>query len=111
MRITLDSTNEATSGLDPVAHDQMLDALRDFIQDEHRSVLLSEPKDELLDRYVLAKAPEQELRLLDSAAVVDLRAGRFGAAALILCSALPAGMVHQAATLEDIMLYHIKEED
>ena len=24
--------------------------------------------------------------------------------------ALPAGMAHQPATLEDIMLYHIKEE-
>ena len=126
--------DEATSGLDPVVRDEMLDVLRDFIQDEHRSVLLSshiisdlekvcdyvtflhqgrlllsEPKDELLDRYVLAKAPEQELRRLDPAAVIGLRAGRFGAEALILRSALPAGMAHQAATLEDIMLYHIKE--
>ena len=47
---------------------------------------------------------------LDPAAVVGIRAGRFGAEALILRSALPAGMAHQPATLEDIMLYHIKEE-
>ena len=33
-----------------------------------------------------------------------------GPEALILRSALPAGMAHQPATLEDIMLYHIKEE-
>ena len=127
--------DEATSGLDPVVRDEMLDVLRDFIQDERRSVLLSshiisdlekvcdsvtclhkgrlllsEPKDELMDRYVMAKAPEAELRRLDPAAVVGIRAGRFGAEALILRSALPAGMAHQPATLEDIMLYHIKEE-
>ena len=53
---------------------------------------------------------EAELRRLDPAAVVGIRAGRFGAEALILRSALPAGMAHQPATLEDIMLYHIKEE-
>lgn len=33
--------DEATSGLDPVVRDEMLDVLRDFIQDERRSVLLS----------------------------------------------------------------------
>ena len=126
--------DEATSGLDPVVRDEMLDVLRDFIQDERRSVLLSshiisdlekvcdyvtflhkgrlvlsEPKDELLERYVLARAPEEELRRIDPAAVVGVRAGRFGAEALILRSALPGGMVHQPATLEDLMLYHIKE--
>ena len=127
--------DEATSGLDPVVRDEMLDVLRDFIQDERRSVLLSshiisdlekvcdyvtflhkgrlllsEAKDDLLDRYVLAKAPEAELSRIDPAAVVGLRAGRFGAEALILRRALPGGMAHQPATLEDIMLYHIKEE-
>ena len=89
--------DEATSGLDPVVRDEMLDVLRDFIQDERRSVLLSshiisdlekvcdyvtflhkgrlllsEPKDELMDRYVMAKAPEAELRRLDPAAVVGI---------------------------------------
>ena len=127
--------DEATSGLDPVVRDEMLDVLRDFIQNERRSVLLSshiisdlekvcdyvtflhkgrlllsEAKDDLLDRYVLAKAPEAELRRIDPASVVGLRAGRFGAEALILRRALPGGMAHQPATLEDIMLYHIKEE-
>lgn len=126
--------DEATSGLDPVVRDEMLDVLRDFIQDERRSVLLSshiisdlekvcdyvtflhkgrlvlsEPKDELLERYVLARAPEEELRCIDPAAVVGVRPGAFGAEALILRSALPGGMVHQPATLEDLMLYHIKE--
>ena len=126
--------DEATSGLDPVVRDEMLDVLRDFIQDERRSVflsshiisdlekvcdyvtflhkgrlVLSEPKDELLERYVLARAPEEELRRIDPAAVVGVRPGAFGAEALILRSALPGGMVHQPATLEDLMLYHIKE--
>ena len=126
--------DEATSGLDPVVRDEMLDVLRDFIQDERRSVflsshiisdlekvcdyvtflhkgrlVLSEPKDELLERYVLARAPEEELRRIAPAAVVGVRPGAFGAEALILRSALPGGMVHQPATLEDLMLYHIKE--
>ena len=88
-----------------------LEKVCDYVTFLHKGrLLLSEPKDDLMDRYVMAKAPEAELRRLDPAAVVGIRAGRFGAEALILRSALPAGMAHQPATLEDIMLYHIKEE-
>ena len=53
----------------------------------------------------LARAPEEELRRIDPAAVVGVRPGAFGAEALILRSALPGGMVHQPATLEDLPAY------
>lgn len=33
--------DEATSGLDPIARDDILDLLLDFIQDENKSILIS----------------------------------------------------------------------
>ncbi len=126
--------DEATSGLDPVVRDEMLDVFLDFIQDEQNSILISshiisdlekacdyiafmhkgrmlfiQPKDELLRAYVLAKAPAAELRALLPEAVVGVRESAFGAEALIRRDALPQGMAYEPATLEEIMLYHVKE--
>ena len=128
--------DEATSGLDPIVRDEILDVFWEFIQDEHRSVLLSshiisdlekicdyitllhrgkvllsQPKDDLLDRYVLARAPEAALRAIDPGAVVGMRTGAYGSEALVLRDRLPQGMAHAPATLEDIMLYHVKGGD
>ncbi len=126
--------DEATSGLDPIVRDEMLDVFLDFIQDEQNSILISshiisdlekacdyiafmhkgrmlfiQPKDELLRAYVLAKAPAAELRALLPEAVVGVRESAFGAEALIRRDALPQGMAYEPATLEEIMLYHVKE--
>ncbi len=124
--------DEPTSGLDPVARDELLDILLDFIQDEHNSVLISshilsdlekacdyitfihtgrvvfsEEKDELLEKYVIAKGSESEIDALDSDAVVGVRRGAFGCEALVR---RPAGehLTHERASIEEIMLYYIK---
>jgi len=128
--------DEATSGLDPVAREELLDLLLDFIQDEGHSVLVSshilsdlekicdyiafihqgrvllcEEKDRLLESYCMVRSSEAELSTLPADKVRGIRRNSFGAEALVLRDALPAfpALEAQPATLEDIMLYHIKE--
>lgn len=124
--------DEPTSGLDPVARDELLDILLDYIQDERCSVLISshilsdlekacdyitfihtgrvvfsEEKDELLEKYVIAKGSEREIAALDPEAVVGVRRGAFGSEALVKRAA-GEHLTHERASIEDIMLYYIK---
>lgn len=127
--------DEATSGLDPVVRDDILDLLLEFIQDEKHSVFLSShitgdlekisdyvvflhqgkivlqgEKDLLLDSYGIVKCGMEELRELDEQTVIGIRRGEFGSAALVKKHRLPAGFTAEPATLDDIMVYHIKGE-
>ena len=70
-------------------------------------VIFSEEKDELLDKYVIAKGSEREISALDSDAVVGVRRGAFGSEALVERRAAGA-LTHERASIEDIMLYYIK---
>lgn len=127
--------DEATSGLDPIVRDEILDVFLDFIQDETHSVLisshilsdlekicdyitfihngkvvLSEEKDVLLDTYSVVKCDAKELAKIDSSYVKGIRHGQFGKEALVQregTTMIQEGSV-EPATLEDIMLYMVK---
>ncbi len=127
--------DEATSGLDPIVRDEILDIFLEFIQDETNSVLisshilsdlekicdyitfihngkiiLSEEKDVLLDSHCIVKCDSKELSMIDEATIKGIRHGEFGKEALVLKSGtkmIQEGCV-QPATLEDIMLYMVK---
>lgn len=126
--------DEATSGLDPVVRDELLDLFLEFIQDEGHSifvsshilsdlekvcdyitfihggrVILSEEKDTLLEKYVVAKLSEAELRSLDPAKVAGVRRSAFGAEALVERGAA-RGLICDPAGIEDIMLYYLRGE-
>ena len=127
--------DEATSGLDPVVRDEILDIFLEFIQDEGHSIFISshiisdlekicdyitfihkgkivfsETKDNLLDQYVIIKCSEEEYRTIDPTAVIGMRQNRFGIEALAWRQKVPATMVQDAATIEDVMLYYVKGE-
>lgn len=127
--------DEATSGLDPVVRDDILDLLLEYIQDEQNSVFLSShitgdlekisdyvvflhqgkivlsgEKDLLLDRYGILKCGEEQLSELDPQAVVGVRRGEFGISALVEKYRIPSGLLVEPATLDDVMLYTIKGE-
>lgn len=127
--------DEASSGLDPIVRDEILDLLLDFIQDETHSVLISshiisdlekicdyicfihkgkivftEPKDELLEKYAVLRCSEDELSSIGKEAIVGVRKNKFGADALVLREKVRSSYIMDAATLEDIMLYFIKEK-
>lgn len=126
--------DEATSGLDPIVRDEILDVFLDFIQDETHSILisshilsdlekicdyitfihqgkilLSSAKDELLSQYAIAKGSAKAIAAIESSAVVGVRSSAFGAEALVKRIALPPDIVSDPATLEEIMLYFVKE--
>jgi len=127
--------DEATSGLDPIVREEILDMFMDFIQNENHSIFISshiisdlekicdyitfihkgkiifsEAKDDLLDDYGILKCSEDEFKKIDSQIVKGVRRNKFGIEALILKNELRGNYVVDKANIEDIMIFHIKEQ-
>jgi len=125
--------DEATSGLDPVVRDEILDILLDFLQDETHTVLISshilsdlekaadyiaflhngqilfmEEKDMLVERYALCSLDYETINNLDSDAIVGRRKHAFGQDLLVIRDLMPAGIELTKPSIEDIMVYIIK---
>jgi ABC-2 type transport system ATP-binding protein len=126
--------DEATSGLDPIVRDEILDVFLEFIKDENNSILISshilsdlekicdyvtfihkgkivfsEPKDELTQKYVLLKCTPEEYAQIDRTAIVGVRKNSFGVEALAEKSKIKGSFLTDRASIEDIMLYFVKE--
>ncbi len=131
--------DEATSGLDPVVRDEILDVFLDFVSDDDHAILISShitsdleklcdyvaylhkgtltvqgPKDELLAQYGKVSCTREQLSAIPRDILVGKREGSFGCQALVsdraaLKRALPNAAV-EAATLEDIIIYTTKGE-
>ena len=128
--------DEPTSGLDPVVRDEVLDLLYDFMQDENHAillsshitsdldkiadeitfihkgeVLLSEPRDELLDTCGILRCTADQLDALDPSAVRAKRVGAFGCEALVRRDGVPANWSVELVNIEQIMLFLTRGED
>lgn len=127
--------DEATGGLDPVIRDNILDILLEFIQDETNSIFISshiisdlekicdyiafihkgklifnEPKDELYEKYAIVKCSEDEYNKIPKNCIVGHRKNHFGVEALVFKNMVSKNLVTDNASLEDMMLYYIKED-
>lgn len=127
--------DEATGGLDPIVRDEILDIFNDFTRDESHSVLISshivsdlekicdyiaflhrgrlmfvEEKDLLYENYALVNMTKTQLSGMPKGSVLGSRENSYGAEVLMLRSDIPAGMVPERITIEDIMLYMAREE-
>lgn len=127
--------DEATAGLDPVVREEVLNILQEFIQDESRSVLISshilsdlekicdyitfihkgkviisESKEELLEKYAVARCSNEDFAAIDKSAVAAVREGMFGVEALVLRNAVNPALIADNASIEDIMVYLAREE-
>ena len=129
--------DEATSGLDPVVRDEILDEFLEFIQDEDHAILLSShitsdlekvadyvtylhkgkvavsgAKDELLDTYGRLVCSRSDLAQVDPALLVGVRTGQFGCEALVRDKhafvRFYPGLTVDPVTLEDIMVFTVK---
>lgn len=125
--------DEATSGLDPIIRDEILDILLDFMQDEKHTILISshilsdlekvsdyiafidngkllffEGKDELKDKYALCSLSNEEANNLDESIVVGRRIHTFGQDLLIKKNQAPKGIELQKPSIEDIMIYFVR---
>ena len=127
--------DEATSGLDPIVRDEMLDLFNEFTRDETHSVLLSshivsdlekicdyiafihngkllfcEEKDRLLEEYALIKTSRSDFLAIPPQAVKSKKEGAFGVEALVRKSAVSSAFVTEHTNLEDIIVFLARRE-
>lgn len=126
--------DEATSGLDPVVRDEVVEMFREFTREPDHSVLISshivsdleklcdyvaflhrgrllvcEEKDVLLERYGVLHCAAETLDALDPAAVLGRRITPYGAEAVVRRDGLPGGMTASPVSMEELFLYMVKE--
>jgi len=131
--------DEATSGLDPIVRDDILDVFLDFIQDENNSVFLSshissdlekvadyiafihdgniifnESKDDLLNNYGVMRCRAAQFEQIDKKDLVAFRRHDYKVDVLVTDkqSAVKKypDIVMDSISIEEIMLMHVKGE-
>jgi ABC superfamily ATP binding cassette transporter, ABC protein len=125
--------DEATSGLDPIVREEILDFLLDFMQDENHTILISshilsdlekvadyiafindgkvlfvEAKDELKENYGICTLSNEEVQTLDKKAIIGRRIHSLGQDLLVKRNLVPDGIRLQKPSIEDIMIYFVK---
>ena len=130
--------DEATTGLDPVVRNEILDIFREYIQDENHSVLMSSHitsdlekiadcvtfidkgrilltgfKDEILERHAVMKCTKADFDSIPAGAYISARVNDFGAELMVAdISAAkkqyPDGTFDRT-TLEEIMLFYVNQ--
>ncbi len=128
--------DEATTGLDPVVRNEILDIFREYLQDETNSILMSSHitsdlekiadsvtfidkgkillsgvKDEILDSHAVIKCRKDELPALSPEDIISVRISDFGAEVMVSdrekCRKKYPGMLIEKTTLEEIMLFYV----
>ena len=127
--------DEATSGLDPLVRDRLLDLLREFTQDEEHAALVSshivsdleklcdyiaflhrgklllvEEKDRLLEQYGLLHCTQEDLLALPQEAVLGKRVNPYGVQALVNREALSGLLDVKPVGIEELFILLTKEE-
>ena len=89
-----------------------LEKICDYIACLHRGqLLLCEEKDRLLEEYAVVKLAQSDLVALPSSAIHGKRETPYSVEALVERDHLPAHFRAEHATLEDILLFLVKEGD
>ena len=126
--------DEATSGLDPVVRDEVLELLRHFVAQEDHAILMSshivsdleklcdyiafvhkgklllvEEKDRLLEEYGLFLGSREDVDALPETAVRARRTSPYGAEALVLREAMPQGSRVTPISIEELFVFMVKE--
>lgn len=126
--------DEATSGLDPVVRDEVLEMLSDFTRDENHSILISshivsdleklcdyiaflhrgklllcEEKDLLLAQYGIVHCTAEQLDRLDPSAVAYQRRSPYGVQAIVRRSCVPPEVSVSPISIEELFIFMVKE--
>ena len=129
--------DQATSGLDPIVRDEILELFQEFIEDEDHTILMSthitgdlekiadyitcihkgkllfsENKDELLERYGIVHCGQSDYEKLNPEYVKRVRKGEFGYEVLVNnrenCAPRSGSLVVDRASIDEIMLLLVK---
>ena len=132
--------DEATSGLDPIVREEILDIFLDFIQDEnhailisshitsdldkiadyltfihHGRIILSDGRDDLMDSMGIVKCGTEDLEKIEQDQIIRYRKNQFGCEVLIRNKrSFAVGhpeMVIDPVTTEAIMLFYSRGEE
>ena len=121
--------DEATSGLDPVMRDEILDIFNDFTRDESHAILISshivsdlekicdyvaflhkgnlvlfEEKDRLLEKYGIIQCTKEQ----DQSAVIGVKYSSYNVEAVALRDQIPEGFKVHPISIEDLFIFMIK---
>ena len=131
--------DEATTGLDPVVRNEILDIFLEFLQDEEHSILMSSHitsdlekiadsvtfidkgkllitgyKDEILESHGVIKCSKSDYENIGKGDIISARIGEFGVEAMVsdrqAVSRKYSGIVIDPTTLEEIMLFYVNRE-
>lgn len=126
--------DEATSGLDPVVRDEVLEIFSDFTRNENHSILISshivsdleklcdyvaflhkgklllcEEKDQLLAEYGLVHCTAKQLRDIPPDAIKHKKENPYGVEVMVLRDAVPSGMNVSPISMEELFVFMVKE--
>lgn len=128
--------DEATTGLDPVVRNEILDMFREYLMDDDKSILMSSHitsdlekiadcvtfidkgkilltgyKDDVLDTHGVIKCTKAEFKEIAPADFISARVNDFGADVMIADRAAAekkySGAMIEKTTLEEIMLFYV----
>ena len=128
--------DEATTGLDPVVRNEILDIFLEYLQDENHSILMSSHitsdlekiadsvtfidrgkllltgyKDDILETHGVMKCSVDNYKQIDEADIISARITDFGAEIMVSdkkkCSQKYSGIIMDNTTLEEIMLFYV----
>lgn len=131
--------DEATTGLDPVVRNEILDIFREYLQDEENSILMSSHitsdldkiadcvtfidkgkllltgyKDEILESHGLLKCTKEDFKEIAPEDYVSARVTDFGVEAMVAdkntAKRKYSGALIEKTNLEEIMLFYVNRE-
>lgn len=131
--------DEATTGLDPVVRNEILDMFLEYLQDENNSILMSSHitsdlekiadsvtfidkgkilltgyKDDILESHGLIKCSKEDYQNIDKSDFISARINDFGVSVMVddvkKAQQKYSGLIIEKADLEEIMLYYVNRQ-
>lgn len=131
--------DEATTGLDPVVRNEILDIFMEYIQDENHSIFMSSHitsdlekvadsvtfidkgkllltgyKDDILENHGVIKCGKDDYKEIAAEDIVSARLTDFGAEVMVsdkaACKRKYSGLVMDNTTLEEIMVFYVNRD-
>ncbi len=126
--------DEATSGLDPVVRDEILDIFNEFTRDENHAVLISshivsdlekicdyvafmhkgklllcEEKDRLKEQFAIVRCTTEEISKFDPSKIIGKKKSAYGVEAIVSRDSIPKNMESSPIDIEQLFIFMVKE--